>query len=834
MSESVKHTTEASRRGFLQALGTTVPSVVALAHSETVTPPSTQSEGGDPSYAHFTLDAVARNKREVLYEEIADCYGGPMSRAPIISVKGHPEVIWIRPDLGIGMAANPLAFAVDNPPVPIPWRNVERSLRKGYMPIVTSRAPHNASLLYEQLAYACLLKAGPVRTGYEKQILMLRMSVVNTRETGTEHASWWLFPSTYIPTSSHSVYRLFGDYTLFDVVGALPDVQQNTTRSEDRIIRAGDTVLGCYDAGPGVKATSYGNAIRFEMDLLPGQKKHVVLRVSSNKHGLTAAELQQLQRLDFFSALDKRELELEAILSQGTQISVPEEIVNRIYKAQILYNQTQLLQAADRNYLVPIQGCVGFWPWEQMKQLVALDAFGYHNDVRDSLIYYLKLQGKRRPNADVQSYDGVFPSSPTFEESGWEQDANSTIYGQIARQLAPRLDKFPNWVNNTGSSLNAFAEHYFYTRDKPWLESVAPRLIKACDWISRERQATKRKNSSGEKVLEYGLMPAGQPYDTENSQKPDYYLCMTDGYTYQGFHRIAEALVDIGHPDGTRLLGEADDYGRDIREVMRRVRQRDPNLPPYPEHLNGPDAWGSLAAGAISLVDVGLLDPPDAAFTQLEDYMKRHFNLGVLGLSGRCHQQDARIQGSYYMVTTEDIYHYAWLVRGDVEKALLSFYSTLAFGVDKQTLGAIERFSLYDRRYSPFFIDSSGGMRICGMIRRVLLMERGSDLHVLSGAPRRWLEFGKQIEVRKAPTYFGSVDLTVKSAPDADHVRGELVFASNRQNGLKNILFRIPHPSRQSPRNVRVNGQTWKHLDPAKEIVVLPPGEKRYDLELDY
>ena len=34
---------------------------------------------------------------------------------------------------------------------------------------------------------------------------------------------------------------------------------------------------------------------------------------------------------------------------------------------------------------MPVQGSFGVWPWEQMKQLVALDGCGYHEDVKKGI-----------------------------------------------------------------------------------------------------------------------------------------------------------------------------------------------------------------------------------------------------------------------------------------------------------------------------------------------------------------------------------------------------------------------------------------------------------------
>jgi hypothetical protein len=240
-------------------------------------------EGGDPAYQHLTLDAVARRHHEVNYEEVADAYGGPMSRGPLVSVKAHPEIVWGRPDMGVGMVANPLAFGIGNPPALIRWRDVERSLLKGYLPILINRY-QDGGLRYEQVLYATLLDGGEVRTGHEKQVVVIRMSVVNTNFSDRRHAAWWAFTPAAVTTTDGPPY--FWSYKLFDVTGSLPPLPEASSSEPDGILRDGSTLLGIHEEGPGVTATPFAQAIRFEMDLLPGQKKSVCLKLSSNKHGL--------------------------------------------------------------------------------------------------------------------------------------------------------------------------------------------------------------------------------------------------------------------------------------------------------------------------------------------------------------------------------------------------------------------------------------------------------------------------------------------------------------------------------------------------------------------
>lgn len=612
--------------------------------------------------------------------------------------------------------------------------------------------------------------------------------------------------------------------------GSLPPAPAGLAPPADDVLRAGAALLGIYHADRGIRTAAAGGSLRFETDLLPGQKRSVYLAVSSNKGGLSAVEIDRLRQLDFTSSHDGRVIGLETILNRGTKIQVPEEVVNNIYRAQILYNQTAMVQVADRDYYMPVQGYRGGWPWEEVKMLAPLDALGYHQDVRKSLAYFLRLQGKFPPNGQIQSYDGAFGHPGTFDGSGWEAD-ESTIYGILAKQRAGK--KWMSWMNGTGSVLYAFAQHYFYSKDRQWLQEAAPALVRACDWIIRERQRTKQKDAAGGKALQFGLLPAGEAYDPHPTEptKFDYYLCFTDGYSYQGFARAAEALADIGHPEAQRLLKEAASYRGDILEALRRTRRTDPALPPYPERLYQPDGWAGFATGALALVDTGLLDPRDAAFEQLENYTKKNFSL--LGLTGRVYV-DPIIQPSYYVVISEDVYHRAWLLRGEVSKALLSFYSILGFAVDKETLGSVERFCPLDRRYAPYYMDGSASSRICAMIRRTLLLEHDAVLHLLAGAPRRWLEAGKKIEVQDAVTYFGKLAFKVESRVDRRAIAAEVTLQRDRPERLTGIRLRLPHPARQKMTRVTVNGQAWGRFDRDAETIELQPGQPRYRIVAHY
>ncbi|HEX4424146.1 MAG TPA: hypothetical protein VH079_02020 [Terriglobales bacterium] len=801
----------------------------------------------------LTFDQVEKDHHESTYEEVAGFYRGPMSKHPVISVKGHPEVIWVRPDMGVGAVANSFSFAVGSPAQEIPWREVTRSLKLGYLPIVISKW-QSGPLLFTQTSFATLLGASEVKTGHEKQLAMVQMNVTNTEKSPTSADLWAFVPGSILAKGVPPFP--YNTYDLFEIAGQRPPIRGYPSEPKDNLLRDGVRIVGIYSVDSSVRTQVYDHVLHFPLQLKPNETKSLRLMVTSSARGLTADETSILQKMDFSSALDQRIRNLEATLAVGTQITVPDDVVNNIFRAQILHYQTQILQAADKDYCLPVQGFQGVWPWEAMKLTTHLDSIGHHEDVRKCLEYFLKIQGRFPPHGNFKSSDAVFGGTIAFEESGWERDPESTFYGQLARSNAGKEGEFPNWMNGTGAMLHAFATHYRYTRDSEWLNRVAPALVRACDWIISERQETKKADAHGEKVLHFGLLPIGRAYDTaeeairqlasdgelaggkmddRHAPLDTYYPCFTDSYSSQGLSGIAEALEEIAHPDSARLLEEAKAYRDDILEVMRRTRATDPNGPPYPERLNRPPAWAEFATGALSYLDSGFLPSGAEAFTQLEEYMKVKWNRGVLGLTGGMEKNgDPHGSHSFYVNFSEDIWHRGWLLRGETEKALLAFYSMLAYGVDKQTFATVERFHLTDDRYAPFFMDTSANARVCGLIRQALILEEGKMLYLLLGVPRRWLEDGKQIDVAKGITTAAKVDLKVKSHLREGKILIDFTLADLQAEKLEGLRLRIPHPVRQQMKKVLVNGQPWTRFNSENEIIELTPGNGRTEIVVSY
>ena len=76
--------------------------------------------------------------------------------------------------------------------------------------------------------------------------------------------------------------------------------------------------------------------------------------------------------------------------------------------------------------------------------------------------------------------------------------------------------------------------------------------------------------------------------------------------------------------------------------------------------------------------------------------------------------------------------------------------------------------------------------------RNLLVMEDGDSLWLARATPRAWLEQGRKISVKNAPTHFGTVDYEIVSA--AEHGKITATVEMPSRNPPKSVLLRLRHP----------------------------------------
>jgi hypothetical protein len=103
--------------------------------------------------------------------------------------------------------------------------------------------------------------------------------------------------------------------------------------------------------------------------------------------------------------------------------------------------------------------------------------------------------------------------------------------------------------------------------------------------------------------------------------------------------------------------------------------------------------------------------------------------------------------------------------------------------------------------------------------RSLLVWEEGNVLWLAKATPRHWLEPGKKISVKNAPTYFGAAAYEIVS--DTKHGRITATVEIPSRKPLQSVWLRFRHPKALPLKHVKVNGGSWTDFDPAKEVIRL-------------
>jgi hypothetical protein len=100
--------------------------------------------------------------------------------------------------------------------------------------------------------------------------------------------------------------------------------------------------------------------------------------------------------------------------------------------------------------------------------------------------------------------------------------------------------------------------------------------------------------------------------------------------------------------------------------------------------------------------------------------------------------------------------------------------------------------------------------------RNMLLMEQGDRLWIARGTPRAWLEQGKKIRVKNAPTHFGTLAYEIVSEADKGNIAATVEIPARK--APKEVLLRLRHPRSLPIKSVTVNGKPWSELKDRETI----------------
>lgn len=473
----------------------------------------------------------------------------------------------------------------------------------------------------------------------------------------------------------------------------------------------------------------------------------------------------------------------EALLNAGTRIDVPEPRVNAACRAWLAYNYLNVDKKGD--LYEPHDGA-GFYEeifgYSAVLYCHALDLWGRHGDSRLVLESMLTLQ---KP-------DGLF----------------FVRYG----------------LPDHGALLFALSQHYRLTGDADWLRGVAPRMVRMCDWIITQRDAA-RQSDAQRSASTRGLIRF-TPYADFQAETFNFY---GDAYCCVGLELAAGILGEIGLAnEAERFTTAAREYRRDILAAMDAAAfERDGMtlLPLEPDtrrilvstNYRGGGYYG-LVAGM--LLESEFLPAGDRRAGWLVDTLERRRGL-ILGM---CEFDDG----------IDHAYTYGYwlncLRRDDVRRALLGFYGSLAYGMGRDTYCGVEVTQITTGEPTPTTPHLYSGTQQLRLLRMMLVQEDNDELVIGRAIPQHWLESGKRIEVRDAPTTFGPVSFTIESDLEHDRVTAYIEPPTRRPPGAIRLCLRVPEgrPIRQAT----IDGKPAEHI--SGQVLTLTPAARPIDVEVRY
>ena len=676
------------------------------------------------------------------------------------------------------------------------WLQSGRRIARGYFPLIESRFSRGALDVCAEAFAAPVgqsILAGPI-SGDAPVACFIRLNFVNNGEAPIPITQ--PLPFTLCPRGGASSLSR----------NRAENGQRERLRVEGDLVwsaEAEDCLRMVADTGGAGYLNAGAEGLTYSLELTGGAAHSMVLKVPFMSM-LYADEIERLRAKDFDNERAEVIRYWEGRVAAGAQISIPDAEVNDFYRSHL----THILINDD--YEVGSERIIGRvssfsygnYSNEAIMQIMDLDRRGLHEEARRHLATYLHYQGTVALPGAFRSQEGVFYGSGGYECGGYNQHHGWVLWG--------------------------LAEHYCFTGDRAWLLRIADKLIAGCDWVIGERQATKRTHSQGRRVLEYGFLPAGALEDVTEFC----YWLTTNALTSRGLTAAAQALAEVGHPQGERLVREAAAYREDLlagfRESMIRspvVRLRDGTYAPHHPsrlYLRGRDfGWiREVLEGSINLVTT-VLDPqsPEATWA-LKDYEDNRYLDAPYNYPLDDFESQWFSRGGFSMQPNLLYFTPPYLSRDQIEHFLRAFFNGFAacWRADIRAMTEHPLPTLADWAGDHF--KSSDEAMVAMWLRMMFIHEQGDTLFLGRGLPRAWVGSAEGVAIRDAATYFGPMSFEMRPVDGAKRIIAR-IDPPLRQPPKRTVL-RFRHPQKARLIGIAVDGRAVETFDADREWVELP------------
>ncbi|MEO5893620.1 MAG: hypothetical protein ABIQ31_25425 [Ferruginibacter sp.] len=709
--------------------------------------------------------------------------------------------------------------------------NCQMSVMNDYLPVIQS-AWNNSGLNYREEAFATLLNGplSPVDKERDEQtpaILMVKLTVSNpANKVDTAHV--WLSGNKALTNLTKT-----NDFLVDEVNGAnyircymqalsasleKTDILKDTTGAS-RILHRQITL------GPNSSQTLYFY-FPFVGDITTAQQKEIAaLDYQLQKNRVTAYWRELVEAASIYNVPERKFNEMAKSIIPHIRMSVTKDPKSKLF----------LVPAAALSYRV--------YPNEAVFQTLLLDRLGDFKTSADYLNTFMELQGSSK-------LPGTFTG-----------DQKDVFFGT-------RFDSIYNMTEENGYNMHhgavlwGLARHYLYSNDREWLLKAAPHMIRAANWIIDQRAQTKLLDENGNKVMHYGLLPAGVLEDVHDWQ----FWYATNAYACMGLENMAKAFEKAGLPlaDSFKIAAKA--YHADIRQSLEKaselspvVRLRNntfvPYVParPYQRFRNFGsrksayyDRYGKgiyptlrLSAtrealyGPIVSLKAGLIDADEPMADWVLDDWEDNLTLSSsMNLNAHGWVDDEYWFSRGGMVFQANLQNPVgiYLLRQEIPATIRGLYDNFVSCLFPDINAQTEEYREWGRGSGPFY-KCPDEARFISQVCDLLVVQKNEELWLAAGTPRRWLEAGQRIELKKAQTEFGEVSYSLYPGKGSETIIADIQLPATACSKI--VLF-VRSPFQKPVRNVKINGQDWKEWDAVKESIVIPQTAKNVQVVVSY
>lgn len=367
----------------------------------------------------------------------------------------------------------------------------------------------------------------------------------------------------------------------------------------------------------------------------------------------------------------------------------------------------------------------------------------------------------------------AFQVGPTCYRGTWAADGpfilEAVTYlgraGETRAGLEQQVDRDqgPGGVafsKKSGLRLWMIWRHAQLTGDRAWLEAMWPRVQREVSQIVSYRRTT----MSDPDQANYGLMPIGFGDGGLGGRHREY----TNVYwTLAGLKAAIEVARQLDKDEQLTWEAEFNDYWRHFEHARNRDKLTDKFGNTYvPVTMKGeaPQLPQRGSWAFLQSIFPGRIFPPDDKLMQ-----------GTMAML-EATQREGLIYGTGWL--PEGIWNYAasfyghaelWLGRGRKAASILYAFANhasplLSWREEQNLVGEAEN-------YCGDMPHNWASAEFIRLVRHLMVLERGQELHLLEGMPVAWTHPGQTTKLKQIPTSFGDVSLRVDIAPDGQSAK---------------------------------------------------------------